>query len=207
MEVKKICIECKMDKSISEYYKNKMMRDGYVNKCKDCAKKYSRQREKILKEDSKWVEKELFRSREKYHRLYSTTDKSKIDENYNRIWMTQDEIPKRKRDVKSEWRRNNPEKEKMRNKLYNNRYPEKYKAHRNSQRLPCEKGNQLHHWSYNEEHWKDCIELNVADHSLLHRYIKYDQERYMYRNLDGILLDTKQSHIDLLESLKSKGVA
>jgi hypothetical protein len=29
----------------------------------------------------------------------------------------------------------------------------------------------------------------------------------MYRNLEGILLDTKQSHIDLLESLKSKGVA
>ena len=207
MEVKKVCLECKIDKSISEYYKNKMMRDGYVNKCKDCAKKYSRQREKILKEDSKWVEKELFRSREKYHRLYSTTDKSKIDENYNRIWMTQDEIPKRKRDVKNEWRRNNPEKEKTRSKLYRERYPEKCKAHGKSQYLPCAIGNQLHHWSYNEEHWKDCIELNVANHALLHRYIKYDQERYMYRNLDGILLDTKQSHIDLLESLKSKGVA
>ena len=108
--------------------------------------------------------------------------------------------------MNNRWRKENPEKDKIRIKVYRDKYPEKYKAHISSQRLPCTKGNHLHHWSYNEEHWKDCIELNVANHALLHRYIKYDQERYMYRNLVGVLLDTKQSHIDLLESLKSKGI-
>ena len=60
------------------------------------------------------------------------------------------------------------------------------------------KGNNLHHWSYNEEHWKDVIELSVENHNIAHRYITYDQERMMYRNLSGILLDTKESHIEYI---------
>ena len=207
MEVKKVCFKCHIDKPLSEYYKHKQMGDGHLNKCKDCTKKDTKEREALLINDPIWHEKEKLRAREKYHRLYSSINEKELDENFNRVWMTPEEVKASELKNKSRWRKENPEKEKMRSKLYRYKYPEKYKAHSNSQRLPCEKGNQLHHWSYNEEHWKDCIELSVANHALLHRYIKYDQERYMYRNLEGILLDTKQSHIDLLESLKLQGVA
>ena len=203
----KSCIRCNKTKYVFEFYKHKQMGDGHLNKCKDCCKKESSARERLLRGETDWVESERLRGREKYHRLYSTLSEKELDENFNRIWMTAEEVKASETENRRRWKMENPEKEKMRSKLYRDKYPEKYKAHSNSQRLPCTKGNQLHHWSYNEEHWKDCIELNVADHALLHRYIKYDQERYMYRNLDGILLDTKQSHIDLLESLKSKGVA
>ena len=203
----KSCIRCNKTKYVFEFYKHKQMGDGHLNKCKDCCKKESSARERLLRGETDWVESERLRGREKYHRLYSTLSEKELDENFNRIWMTAEEVKASETENRRRWKMENPEKEKMRSKLYRDKYPEKYKAHSNSQRLPCTKGNQLHHWSYNEEHWKDCIDLNVADHALLHRYIKYDQERYMYRNLDGILLDTKQSHIDLLESLKSKGVA
>lgn len=86
---------------------------------------------------------------------------------------------------------------------YTNKYPEKYKAKIKSQRIPCAKGNHLHHWSYNDEHLKDCIELSISDHNTIHRNMIYDQERMMYRNLDGVLLDTKESHLELLNILKS----
>ena len=32
----KKCIKCNKEKSISEYYKHKGMKDGYLNKCKKC---------------------------------------------------------------------------------------------------------------------------------------------------------------------------
>jgi hypothetical protein len=52
-----------------------------------------------------------------------------------------------------------------------------------------------HHWSYNEEHQIDVIDLSQKDHFKAHRFIIYDQERMMYRNLEGVLLDTKEKHL------------
>ena len=66
------------------------------------------------------------------------------------------------------------------------------------------KENHLHHWSYNKEHWKDCIELSEKEHNLAHRYMIYDQERMMYRDLDGILLDTKEAHLEYLSLFINK---
>ena len=37
--------------------------------CKNCTKKDAREREKILRSNPEWVEKEKKRAREKYHRL------------------------------------------------------------------------------------------------------------------------------------------
>lgn len=63
-------------------------------------------------------------------------------------------------------------------------------------------GFHLHHWSYNQEDWLDVIKLEIKDHYFLHRYIIYDQERMMYRGLDGVLLDTKNKHIEYFENCK-----
>ena len=56
-------------------------------------------------------------------------------------------------------------------------------------------GAEKHHWSYNDEHFKDVIWLSKKEHNKAHRFIVYDQERKMYRNcFTNVLLDTKQSH-------------
>jgi hypothetical protein len=73
-------------------------------------------------------------------------------------------------------------------------YPEKYKASIASQRIPSNGGHN-HHWSYNEKHQLDVINLSVKDHMKAHRFIIYDQERFMYRTIDGLLLDTKEKHL------------
>lgn len=79
---------------------------------------------------------------------------------------------------------------------YNETYPEKYEAKLISQRMsPPIKGHEKHHWSYNEEHYRDVIWLSRKDHATAHRFIVYDQERKMYRKAsNGILLDTRESH-------------
>jgi len=89
---------------------------------------------------------------------------------------------------------------------YKAMYPEKIKASSKTNRMKTKvKGNHKHHWSYNEEHYKDVIELSVADHSTIHRFTIYDQERMMYRICsDGVLLDTKILTIGFMETLGIK---
>ena len=172
MEHTKVCFKCEIEQPITEFYKHAKMEDGHLNKCKNCTKKDTKEREKILRSNPEWVEKERIRCRENYHRL-----------NKNR----------KKPDKKNKY---------LIDVKYKNKYPEKYKARNASQRLKKQKGYALHHWSYNENHWKDVIKLSIKDHALLHRNMIYDQERMMYRNINGILLDTKESHLELLEKIK-----
>lgn len=146
--------------------------------CKVCTKRRVRAREQLLKQNPEWVLKEKERHRKKYHRLYNDG-------------------------------RHKPTKEKQlyTQRKYRAKYPEKDKAKGIIHHLkmkPKITGNELHHWSYNKEHYKDVIELSKGDHSKLHRFMVYDQERMMYRTLDGILLDTKERHLEYFESIKNK---
>lgn len=148
--------------------------------CKECIRNRVRKREARLRLNPEWVEKEKKRAREKYHRL----------EYKNRHKPT-------------------PEKKKEIMDRYKKRYPEKIDAHLflfNKQIKAKVEGNHLHHWSYNKEHWADTIEMTEANHNLLHRHIQYDQERMMYRDLQGYLLDTKEAHVNHFELIKEKCV-
>jgi len=173
----KICFKCNVQKPLSDYYTHKQMADGHLGKCKDCTKNDSDIRGKELRKNPKWVEKEKIRAREKYFRL-GYKDIHKPSKENKRITMDSFKL----------------------------KYPEKIKAKSFlGKKIKAQLGNNLHHWSYNEEHYMDVIELCILEHNKLHRYIVYDQERMMYRRCDNnVLLDTKDAHIEFYNSLLLK---
>ena len=66
----KKCIRCGNDNELKEFYAHPQMRDGHLNKCKECCKREADIREKALRENSsEFCERERLRSKEKYYRL------------------------------------------------------------------------------------------------------------------------------------------
>lgn len=176
MQKVKECFKCKQKLSVDEFYKHKQMADGLLGKCKTCTKKDVSLRENTLRNDFDWVMGERERGRKKYHRL-----------EYKKMYKPSSE--RKKKTLKK----------------YFQRFPEKALATKYTEiYLTKIEGKHLHHWSYNQEDWLDVVELPIKEHYFLHRYITYDQERMMYRNLDGVLLDSKEKHIDYLNECKRK---
>lgn len=167
----KTCKYCNQEKDLSCYSKQNSQPDGLRNYCKECANSREKIRQDKLRDNPEWKEKEKERGREKYHRLY-----------------------------KGEHKKQSASSKRLSSENYWKKYPEKYRAAIAAQRIfPEIKGNHMHHWSYNQEHWKDVIELSMENHNKLHRYIIYDQERMMYRTTKGVLLDSRSSHIEYME--------
>ena len=161
----KKCFKCQKELPLTEFYKHPKMPDGHVNKCKECNKNDVRGNYLVNLKKEGYIEKERERGRNKHHRLYSKALKKYTHKFFDGL-------------------------------NYSQRYPEKKLAASKSQRMkkPFD-GAEKHHWSYNLEHAKDVIWLSKKEHMKAHRFIVYDQERFMYRRCDtNVLLDTKESH-------------
>jgi len=87
----KTCIECGTTKEYSDFYKNKIISDGHAGVCKECHKERMKKRRHKKAQDPKWAEAERARTREKFHRLYSsglTHTKSGVPANLRRAVNT-----------------------------------------------------------------------------------------------------------------------
>jgi hypothetical protein len=148
------------------------MSDGHLNKCKDCTKKDTKERTDQLASDPEWVESEKKRHRDKYYRL-GYKEKHKPS----------------------------PQKRKKADRRWKEKYPEKIIA---SGKCTClsKPGLNIHHWSYNEAHYKDILYLTMEMHNKLHSFLTYDQPKKMYRTKEGVLLDTKDKHLAYYEQIK-----
>jgi len=140
------------------------MMDGHLNKCKECTKSDSNARVEYLRENDPEFVK---------------NEKIRGREKYHRLYKG---IPTPK----------NVKKKSIGN--YIERYPEKRNAKLHSQHIPCPENCERHHWSYNEEHYKDVIILPITLHNKIHRYMSYDSRSKMYKTSEGTLLDTRQKH-------------
>ena len=128
-----------------------------------------------------------------------TCNKRDTMERYNALIVTPDfKESERKRALNKYYRLyRSPTADLPRQKMapFYDRYPEKKKARSLSSHLRSKiEGNHLHHWSYQQRHAKDVIDISAKDHYKAHRFIVYDQERMMYRTMDGLLLDTRERH-------------
>lgn len=169
--MRKFCKNCKEDKDISEFHKRSKSLDGYQRLCKKCDHKL-----RMI-----W----LYKKRE------------------NKEWHAAEKEKARIKSLEFGYNfKHAKNKDAMNKSTYKHmrKFPEKYRAHIASQRMPkVNNDNHLHHWSYNEQHYRDVIEIAMMDHKKAHRYLVYDQQFFMYKRSDtNELLDTKQKHEDFI---------
>lgn len=183
--MKKQCFKCSEIKDLTDFYKHPQMPDGRVNKCKECNKNDVKENYLLKMQDPLYVEKERLRGRKKHHTLYSPIKNSKLDENFHKIWYTPEELKVIKKISKNN---------------YIQKFPEKRKGEIAITNFKKIKGVDCHHWSYNDAHLKDIIQITKKYHLSLHNKMIYDKELKMYRRKDtNELLNTKEVHLKFIK--------
>ena len=160
----KTCFKCGIIKPLNEFYEHPKMTDGRLNKCKECARVESNER---------------YASLVSHDPSFAVSERIRGRNKYDRLY----------KGIKT-----NSETRARASINYKNNYPEKQKAKNGAANIECPDGFHKHHWSYNEEHYKDVIILHEREHAKLHRYLTYDAKEKKYRTLEGTLLETKELH-------------
>jgi hypothetical protein len=87
--MQKKCFKCEEEKPLDQFYAHSQMKDGHLNKCKECTKNDTKSNDLHKRENLEYIEKEKNRLREKYHRLYKgikkNTEYNKINQSNYRI--------------------------------------------------------------------------------------------------------------------------
>lgn len=111
----KECTKCNIEKPLSEFYKDKIYKDGLQYKCKKCCKqqnkKYRQKNKDKIREYSKNYRVENKDKRREYNKQYNKENKDKIREYQNQY---KEEI----KEYQKQWRRENKEYQKQYQKQY-----------------------------------------------------------------------------------------
>ena len=157
MEEFKVCFCCLLSKKLSDFYKHSGMKDGCLNKCKECIKKdvIARYEKNIL--NNEYVEKERARGRIKYHKY------------------------------------------KYKNNIIHNE-GKNTRSYLKSKNIEVMDNEEFHHWNYNMKN--NVFVLNRRAHSLIHKYITFDEESKMfYTKSDNYILDTAEKHLHFIKTI------
>jgi hypothetical protein len=119
-------------------------------------------------------------------------------------WRERQKVRCREKSRRARGREKTPnyESNKRKSVEHNKRFPEKVAARNASRVLKKSREMALHHWSYLKQHRLDVLSLTTMQHALVHRHTIYDQERMMYRRLDGTLIDSREAAIAYYATLK-----
>ena len=152
-----------------------------TKKCKDCGAVKSVKDFYGMQGECKECTKKRVKKREDELKLnpdYIQKERTRGREKHARLYVGKKTTNNKYREI---WKIKFPEKEEARKKL--------------SQLKNRKNGYEYHHWSYNDIHFLDVLELTMPHHKKAHRFLIYDQERKMYRRHDtNELLDTKERH-------------
>lgn len=115
----KQCSKCKVEKSLSEFYKDKQKSDGFSSACRTCMKAQSKSYrnsnpEKVTAKNKLWREKNLDKCAE-YSQKYRTIHPDKTAESRR---ATYHRNPERYRAMTDDWAARNPEKRKATRRVY-----------------------------------------------------------------------------------------